>query len=411
MASNDKMTRQEYLAEKEEWLRAWELADSGSALDEVMEDIEREKGRVDRFDADMVDAWMWDYLLHWSRSLARAGGMSPEQIAKVLIHGRDTLAANRNHPEWTDEKLLAEATEDVKYWRSSLTGEGFVLDSTYGRNGWFPLGQLSIIHGPSGAGKSTLMYQLLEAVRNGAPFLGHPTTKRDVLVIAADRTLEDAFEQIDSMGIARDLFRFREWDPEIMDKDALKPLDNLLWECDRPPIVFIEGLDFLSSDPGKQKILRPLIAGVQKLARHHGCAIIGSWGTPKIMSTKNAYTNPRDAAVGSASLSRGSSSMLKLSMDYQTYVRHLHVDLRRAGAAKFQFRMDEQTSRLVQKVERLEVNINAEGNEDVAPPIEAYITWRARHPMGTNVAAAKALNVSEGCIRKWKNALAKISIQ
>ena len=54
-------------------------------------------------------------------------------------------------------------------------------------DGWFPLGEVSLVGAASGASKTTLMYQLLLAQERKEKFFHHETFGRSFVVFAVDR--------------------------------------------------------------------------------------------------------------------------------------------------------------------------------------------------------------------------------
>jgi hypothetical protein len=54
--------------------------------------------------------------------------------------------------------------------------------------GWFPLGEISLVGGPSGAGKTHALLRMAEGSRHGLETFGHSTEKREYAILLHDRS-------------------------------------------------------------------------------------------------------------------------------------------------------------------------------------------------------------------------------
>ncbi len=72
----------------------------------------------------------------------------------------------------------------------TCTGEDYVLGPAAAAKfeGWFPLGEVSLIAGSSGAGKTTWALQMLDAQSRGESFLGHQSFALPYIMVMQDRS-------------------------------------------------------------------------------------------------------------------------------------------------------------------------------------------------------------------------------
>jgi len=81
------------------------------------------------------------------------------------------------------------------------THRDYVISPAPGqKDGWFPLGAVSLVGGPSGGSKTTWMLQLLLAQALKVPFHGHDTYGRSYLMVGADRGEDALAMQKDMSG-------------------------------------------------------------------------------------------------------------------------------------------------------------------------------------------------------------------
>lgn len=258
----------------------------------------------------------------------------------------------------------------------------------------FRRGAVNVVHGPSGVGKSRLMLELEDAARNGREFLGYRGEAVNPLFLLRDRPIADYRETLDSMGIPRDFLRVREIPDYLDDLPAVQWIADMIEEYDRPTVV-VEGLDLCMSTT-KGLVLKSNLKALQRVAEHTGCAIIGTWGTPKRQSNpRSMYLNPRDAAVGGAELARMSSTMVCLAPVYRkmkgeiapapTERIHASIDMRSGKQRTYSLQFSGEQGRL------MEIE-------------EAYPTALAHLSFGQAVAFAnRVLNMSQKTFYRWRN--------
>lgn len=222
---------------------------------------------------------------------------------------------------------------------------GFVVPATdsRGRNGWFPIGQPSTFIGFSGAGKTKLILQMLDAMRTGEKFLGSRVIPpKSILWIQQDRNLEQLYDSLE------DLFGDREpWfecEPPIVAQNgaAIEEIAALLQKHDYPEICIVDGLDIILSDL-RGPALKAMFPKLQRVAQVFGCALIGTWGSPKRQATKDGYSEVRLAATGASEIGRLSATAALVTVDKDNKAaRKLEVATRRSNDDVYQllFRED-----------------------------------------------------------------------
>jgi len=204
-------------------------------------------------------------------------------------------------------------------------------------DGWFPLGNVSLIGGPSGSNKTTFILQLLLSQHIKAPFFGHETCGHSFLMLGADRG-EDAHKRtMERMHLNPAVVPFQPL-PLAWNLDAAQAIVNQIEATNPPPeIVFIEGVDMLVTEVNSIRVVSDFMHQLQKIARHYHIAIIGSLGSPKSRQG-HGYAATRENFLGSAGWGRTAETMALLQFpqnDDTSGKRKLTVVLRNAQAEKF----------------------------------------------------------------------------
>lgn len=205
-------------------------------------------------------------------------------------------------------------------------------------DGWFPLGDISLIGGASGTGKTTWIFELLRSQLAGHPVLEHRTMKRPFHVLAYDRG-KNAFN--------RTMRRL-----QLMVKDVpttplplafgTNAVQNIVNEIEKitptPQVIFLEGLDMLVEDANKKSIVSPFMKQLQEVAAHFHIALIGSLGAPKAKRGED-YAAKRDHLSGSEAWGRNCETVVVLEFtdddDGTAPRRSLTILPRNAPAEKF----------------------------------------------------------------------------
>jgi hypothetical protein len=220
----------------------------------------------------------------------------------------------------------------------------YVLAPADGQDdGWFPLGDISLIGGASGTGKTTWIFEMLHKQKQGWAVLGHQTFSRNFHVLAYDRgrnaftrtmrrlkllptdvpttSLELAFGTAAVQGIVNQI-------------ESMTPTPN---------IIFIEGLDMLLDDANKKSVVSPFMRQLQRVAAHFHIALICSVGAPKSKRGED-YAAKRDKISGSEAWGRNCETVVVLEFsaedDGTAPQRELTVLPRNAKAEKFSLQFE-----------------------------------------------------------------------
>jgi RepB DNA-primase from phage plasmid/AAA domain len=185
----------------------------------------------------------------------------------------------------------------------------FVLGRRMGANeGWFPLGDPSLIAGPSGGSKSTLMIDLLQAQFRKESFLGHDTFGRPYLILMADRGNNAHARTAERMHFNPNDIPIKFLSLE-QGEAAVQAILARIEECDPlPHVVFIEGADLMVENASKMELVGPFMSALQKIARRYHIAIVASVGSAK-QKVGEGYTSKRDHVFGSIAWSRMSDTV------------------------------------------------------------------------------------------------------
>lgn len=178
-------------------------------------------------------------------------------------------------------------------------------------DGWFPLGDISLIGGASGTGKTTWIFEMLHNQKQGYPVFDHRTHKYLFQVLAYDRG-RNAF--------TRTMRRLKLLPSDIpttplplaFGTDAVQNIINQIEKMDPiPNIIFIEGLDMLLDDANKKSTVSPFMRHLQEVAAHFHVALICSVGAPKTKRGED-YTAKRDKLSGSEAWGRNCETVCVL---------------------------------------------------------------------------------------------------
>lgn len=221
------------------------------------------------------------------------------------------------------------------------THRDYVIAPALGqKDGWLPLGSVSLIGGPSGSSKTTWMLQLLIAQASKIPFYGHDTYGHSFLMLGADRG-EDAHKRtMERMNLKLVSVPFKPL-PLAWDLAAAQAIVHQIEAtAPLPEIVFVEGVDMLVTDVNNIKAVSFFAHALQEIAQHFHIALIGSLGSPKVKEG-HGYTATRDNLLGSGGWARTAETVAVLQYpknDDTTGQRNLTVVLRNAPAEKFPLR-------------------------------------------------------------------------
>lgn len=244
-------------------------------------------------------------------------------------------------------------------------GEYVVAPAEKQEDGWFPLGDISLIGGSSGTGKTTWIFDMLHKQKQGYPVLEHRTFGRHFHVLAYDRG-QNAF--------SRTMRRLNLLPSDIPTTPlplafGVAAVQNIITEIEKmnpiPNVIFIEGLDMLIDDANKKSTVSPFMRQLQETAAHFHIALICSVGAPKAKRGED-YAAKRDKISGSEAWGRNCETVCVLEFaeedDGTTPQRCLTILPRNAPAEKFT--LEFQGGRLVP----VQPTVESEANVGGRPP-------------------------------------------
>jgi hypothetical protein len=222
--------------------------------------------------------------------------------------------------------------------RPDPDGEYVVAPQEGQDDGWFPLGDISLIGGSSGTGKTTWIFDMLHEQKQGYPVLEHKTFSRVFQVLAYDRGRNAFTRTMRRLNLlASDIPTTAL--PLAFGTDAVQAIINEIEKMNPlPSIVFIEGLDMLIDDANKKSTVSPFMRQLQETAAHFHIALICSVGAPKAKRGED-YAAKRDKISGSEAWGRNCETVCVLEFaeedDGTTPQRCLTILPRNAPAEKF----------------------------------------------------------------------------
>lgn len=193
------------------------------------------------------------------------------------------------------------------------------------QEGWFPLGEISLIGGSSGAGKTRWLIQMIFKWRSGEPVFRHPVCVGDFIYLSRDRSREGMERTLDRMNV--DIAEMNFIDSSVAESlNVPKALDNLVRkrrEMERKDpelrplrLLVLEGIDF---DVPEGKIsdndkVAQYVRRIRKIAKKHEVAVIATLGSPK-MTPKNRYESPRDRLLGAGAWNRLAETVIVIEQE------------------------------------------------------------------------------------------------
>ena len=171
-------------------------------------------------------------------------------------------------------------------------------------DGWFPVGEVSLIGAASGVGKTSWAMPLFEKVRKAEEVWGHKVLKaRDYRVLLHDRSKKGMRRTTRSMHMSLEAMeRVIRLTPEQQRRQPAEIMQAVIEATPGVEVWFIEGLDMWIPDMNKMEKVAPVIDSLQRIATRHNVAIIATVGAPK-QKGKDRYFG-RDALFGSSALAR-----------------------------------------------------------------------------------------------------------
>jgi hypothetical protein len=222
--------------------------------------------------------------------------------------------------------------------RPDPDGEYVVSPAPGQDDGWFPLGDISLIGGASGTGKTTWIFEMLHKQKQGWEVLGHKTHKHLFQVLAYDRGRNAFTRTMRRLNLNPSDIPTTPL-PLAFGTDAVQGIINEIEKMSpAPSVIFIEGLDMLLDDANKKSVVSPFMRQLQETAAHFHIALICSVGAPKTKRGED-YAAKRDKLSGSEAWGRNCETVCVLEFseedDGTAPQRELTILPRNAPAEKF----------------------------------------------------------------------------
>jgi hypothetical protein len=204
--------------------------------------------------------------------------------------------------------------EKIKFKNPALPdpdGEYVISPAAGQDDGWFPLGDISLIGGASGTGKTTWIFEMLHKQKQGWPVLNHSTHKYVFQVLAYDRGRNAFTRTMRRLNLLPSDIPTTPL-PLAFGTEAVQNIINQIETMTPlPNIVFIEGLDMLLDDANKKSVVSPFMRQLQETAAHFHIALICSVGAPKTKRGED-YAAKRDKLSGSEAWGRNCETVCVL---------------------------------------------------------------------------------------------------
>ena len=208
-----------------------------------------------------------------------------------------------------------------------------------GKDGWMPLGELSLIAGSSGAGKTSWAMPLLENIRQGNDVWGHKTTARDYRILLNDRSKGATRRTIRSLHLGdeakRRVIRLTSAHEKMPPGEVMQAMIEANPGVE---VWFVEGLDLWMPDANKMTVVSDVIGGIQRVATRYNVAVLATVGSPK-QKAKDKFSG-RDSIFGSAAFARKVETIVLVNwydIEDQNGTRIVDVLLRTGKAERMYF--------------------------------------------------------------------------
>jgi len=197
-----------------------------------------------------------------------------------------------------------------------------------------PIGQVCLLVGPAGVGKTTYSFDICDDVQEGRMIYGRAVNKTGVVIVSCDRDDDSHYDRLTSLGIPHHRFPF------FPQRDKPTSIGIIIRACAAQfpwcKLLFIDGFGTLVPD-GKLNdygVVSRHLADAGALCKHFDLSILGSIHTAKAKEGE-AYTSPREQALGSAAWAGFADLMIVMQRDNPKEpadpIRRVHVCTR--GAA------------------------------------------------------------------------------
>jgi hypothetical protein len=211
--------------------------------------------------------------------------------------------------------------------------------------GWFPLGEISVIGGSSGVGKTSLLIPMVEKIRNGQEVFGHSSKPRDYRILLHDRSKRGLRRMAKKLHLSdATLERIIRLSSQQQNDDAPAVLDSIIVNAPGVKVFVIEGLDFWIPKLNDLREAAKVLDGLQRVAIRHNVAVIATVGTPK-QKEGQSYKLHRDALIGSSAIGRKTETVVLMEFhdqDNPNSVRRCTVLTRLGACERFYFEFQTQ---------------------------------------------------------------------
>jgi hypothetical protein len=215
----------------------------------------------------------------------------------------------------------------------------WIVEPLPGREeGWFPVGEVSLVGGPSGAGKTHSLLRIVENMRLGVPVFGHDCQARDYGILLHDRGRSSMRRtcQAAKVSIEDVLSRVIRLSPEQQKARPAVIVESAIQSRPHAKLWILEGLDFWTPDLHKLDVVGAVLDELQRVATAHRVAIVGTLGSPK-QKEHDRYAAGRDQFMGSVAFGRKSETCISIATTSDDRVREMSVFTRNTASEKFWF--------------------------------------------------------------------------
>ena len=231
-----------------------------------------------------------------------------EKLERTDHRSATILKAIKGEPVLEDAEELIEDDGIDEYLVDALSND---------HEGWFPLGDVSLVGGSSGTGKTYWMMTLLEKVRPGGDVWGHTAQARDYRVLMLDRGAKAMRRTLNRLGVSPEA---KSRVIRVTSAQQLRgPVAVLAELVEREPGAkawFVEGLDLWLKEANKMSEVAQVLDELQRLATRCNVAIIASMGSAKEKTAEGRDTeryHGRDTLFGSVAWGRKAETIVLIS--------------------------------------------------------------------------------------------------
>jgi len=271
--------------------------------------------RLNRDIWKMTDAWL-------------ASPLYREKLERTDYRSMTILKAIRGEPIFDSEEPMDE----------DAPTEWVILPLPGREEGWFPLGEVSLVGGPSGAGKTHSVLRMAESARQGLDTFGHRTTVSDYCILLHDRSSASMRRTCKAARVAIDevMARVIRLSPTQQKERPATVVDAAIQTRPGVKLWILEGLDFWTPDLHKMDAVGDILDELHRVAKANRVAVVGTLGSPK-QKENDRYASGRDQFMGSVAFGRKSETCISIQRTADKAVRQMNVMTRNTGDEEFFF--------------------------------------------------------------------------